>query len=118
MEQKNASYANDMFAVEKNGLSLKHYDECIEEAGYTMHKAAQYVSCTPQTPGNQGILVIVSMWSMSYGPFIWFISYALAYDHFYIKVSHLHFGCSSTTSLFKHQMKTPESVQPSLQITF
>lgn len=43
-----------MFAVEKNGLSLKHYDECIEEAGYTMHKAAQYVSCTPQTPGNQG----------------------------------------------------------------
>ena len=54
MEQKNASYANDMFAVEKNGLSLKHYDECIEEAGYTMHKAAQYVSCTPQTPGNQG----------------------------------------------------------------
>ena len=56
MEQKNASYANDMFAVEKNGLSLKHYDECLEEAGYTMHKAAQYVSCSPQTPGNQGIL--------------------------------------------------------------
>ena len=55
MEQKNASYANDMFAVEKNGLSLKHYDECLEEAGYTMHKAAQYVSCSPQTPGNQGI---------------------------------------------------------------
>ena len=54
MEQKNASYANDMFAVEKNGLSWKHYDECIEEAGYAMHKAAQYVSCTPQTPGNQG----------------------------------------------------------------
>ena len=37
---------------------------------------------------------------------------------FSIKVSHLHFGCFSTTSLFKHQMKTPESVQPSLQITF
>ena len=74
MEQKNASYANDMFAVEKNGLSWKHYDECIEEAGYAMHKAAQYVSCTPQTPGNQGIFrqsynLIHPIWTILYEPY-------------------------------------------------